>query len=485
MQIEVFHLFLGQLIQQAVPLRVIVVFSKLVAKFCNIAVLFHLEPILCSCGHRLIRILDEIFRHLSRVKVQRLDIIRHCTGIYILLGECPLKVCTGQVDDILLRIDSIKAHTVHGIASGKFVADLSTGYFIRRVLYICGQCANNCCIGIVIHCMSIMTNCEDVIACIQFIACKPIVVGIIGIIACHVLHRDRQSQFLAFPRLQFLGLCKGSQFYRRFFNFTSNVGCSIVQLHYILACHRTFIRNFHLDGHFSVLGQAGNVGRCISHFPIKVSIRQTIAKRILHNSLIAIAVFVADGIPVTLCICSFVPLIAYIDSLCIVHIRNLCIRVVTLAQIAHGRSIRRIKTIRIAVNTHAVQTCVCIGGSGVKAISPGIHRTAGRIDIAPQQLGDSGGRIDTSKPHHQAGIHARDALYLTYCHYVARVQQNNDILVVFTDISQKIFFFRRQIQIRPAFVHNNITIFGGLLILHLRAVVAFSREAVEYHNCCI
>ena len=76
-------------------------------------------------------------------------------------------------------------------------------------------------------------------------------------------------------------------------------------------------------------------------------------------------------------------------------------------------------------------------------------------------------------------------LYLTYCHYVARVQQNNDILVVFTDISQKIFFFRRQIQIRPAFVHNNITIFGGLLILHLRAVVAFSREAVEYHNCCI
>ena len=100
------------------------------------------------------------------------------------------KITSAQIDDILIRVTSVKTYTVSGIASGKFVAYLRTGNTVGSVANILCKLKRNYCIFIINDGVCITSNSNDIFSCLSFVAGKSVIVGIITIVACHFFYRE-------------------------------------------------------------------------------------------------------------------------------------------------------------------------------------------------------------------------------------------------------------------------------------------------------
>ena len=479
--VEVFHLVNGQLIQQGIPLRVVEVSAQLVAQLGGLAVLLDLQAVLGTGGDGLISLVDAAVRHVCGVEVQRLDIVGHGTAGSAGLGEGARKVGAGQVGDVLGRVAAVEAHTVDGVAASELVGNGVAGDGILGILHACGQAAGDGRVGVVVHIVGIMAHGEDVVARIQLIAGEAVVVGVVGIVAGHIGDRDRQGDFLALAGSQLLRLGERAQLNTGFFNFPCRVRSGVVELDNVLARAVTGVRDGNLDGHITVLRQGAAVGGGVRDLPIKAGVAQAVAEGILHNGIIAGAVLVALGVPVALGVGGFVPLVADVDALGVIYIGNLIVGIGSI-EVAAGGAVCRVEAVGAAVLADALQTGVRIADGGGQVIGPGIGGAPAGFAVTPQHLGHGSRALGARQTGDQAGINAGDRLDLAQLHNVGGVDEHNHMGVICTDVVQQILFLGGQLQHRAGVVNNDVAALLGALVLLLGGVVALARQTPDHDN---
>ena len=481
---QVFHLLHSQLIQQGIPLRVIEVSAQLEAEVGGLAVVLNLQAVVGTGGDGLVGLIDVAVCHVSGVEVQCLDVVGHGTAGSVGLGEGACKISTGHISNVLLGIAAVKAYAVNGIAAGELVGNRFAGNRILGILHTCGQAASNRCVGIIVHIVGIMAHGKDVVACIQFITGKAVVVGIICVIAGHIRNGHSQGNFFALAGGQFLRLGERTQFDAGFFNLTRGVRGGVIQLNNILACAVTGIGNRNFYGHAAIFCQRTAIGGSIGNFPIKASVRQAVTERILHNAIVANAIFVAYIVPIALSISRFIPLIADVDTLGIVYIRNLLISIRGI-QVAGGRTVCWVEAISIGISTYTFHASIGIAGSSGQVISPGICRAAAGLFVAPQHFRHCSCTFGTRQTNQQAGINAGNRFDLAQFHNVGRVDKNNHMGIISANIVQQVFFLGGQFQHCAGIVNNNVTALFGALVLLFGRIVAFACQATNNNDCCI
>ena len=475
---QVFHLLHSQLIQQGIPLRVVEVSAQLVAQLGSLAVILDLQAVLGTGGDGLIGLVDVAVRHVGGVKVQRLDVVGHGTAGGAGLGKGARKVGAGQVGDVLFGIAAVKAYAVNGIAAGELVADLAAGDTVGRILHIGGQRAGQRCLLGIVHGVGIVAHSKDIVTGVQLIPGKAVVVGIVGIVAGHLLHGDSQGDLLALAGLQLLGLGKGGQLNAGFLDFASRIRGGVVQLYNILARAVAGVGNGDLDRHIAVLGQGAAIGGGIGHSPVKAGVGQAVAEGVLHNAVIAGAVLVGNIAPVALGVSGFVPFVADVNALGVIHIGDLLIGIGCI-EVAAGGAVCRVEPLSIGVSTHALKPSVRVAGSGGQIIDPSVGGAAARLLLTPQNGGNDRGSPRAGQPGNQAGIHTGDGFQLTQLHHVGGVDQHDHIFVVGTDVGQQIFFLGGQFQHCAGVVHHDVAALFGALVLLFGRIVAFACQAAD------
>ena len=475
---HVFHLVHSQLIQQGIPLRVVEVSAQLVAQLGSLAVILDLQAVLGTGGDGLIGLVDVAVRHVGGVEVQRLDIVGHSAAGGAGLGEGARKVGAGQVGDVLGGIAAVKAYAVNGIAAGELVADLAAGDTVGRILHIGGQRAGQRCLLGIVHGVGIVAHGKDIVTGVQLIPGKAVVVGIVGIVAGHLLHGDSQGDLLALAGLQLLGLGKGGQLNAGFLDFASRIRGGVVQLYNILARAVAGVGNGDLDRHIAVLGQGAAIGGGIGHSPVKAGVGQAVAEGVLHNAVIAGAVLVGNIAPVALGVSGFVPFVADVNALGVIHIGDLLIGIGCI-EVAAGGAVRRVQTLGIGVSAHALKPGVGVAGGGGQIIGPSVGGAAARLLLTPQNGGNDRGSPRAGQPGDQAGIHTGDGFQLTQLHHIGGVDQHDHIFVVGTDVGQQGLFLGGQFQHRAGVVHHDVAALFGALVLLLGGVVALACHTAD------
>ena len=230
--------------------------------------------------------------------------------------------------------------------------------------------------------MGIVAHGKDIVTGVQLIPGKAVVVGIIGIVACHFFHGDGQGDLLALAGLQLLGLGKGAQLHAGFLDLAGDVGGGIVQLDNILARAVSGVGNGHFYRYIAVLGQGTAIGGGIGDVPVKTGVGQAVAERILHNAVIAGAVLVGNIAPVALSVSGFVPFVADVNALGVIHIGDLLIGIGGI-EVAAGGAVRRVKTLGIGVSAHALKPGVGVAGGGGQIIGPSVGGAAARLLLTP------------------------------------------------------------------------------------------------------
>ena len=479
--VHIFHLIHGQLIEQRIPLRVIEVSAQLEAEVGGLAVVLYLQTVLCAGGDGLVGLIDVAVRHIGGVKVQCLDVVGHSAAGGVGLGEGARKVSAGHVGDVLGRVAAVQADAVNGIAAGELVGNRVAGDGVLGILDVGRQVAGNGCGGVIVHIVGIVAHGKDVIACVQLIAGKTIVVGVIGVIAGHIGDGNGQGNLLALAGLQLLRLGERAQLHAGLFNLACNIGCGVVELHNILARAVAGVGNGDLHRHIAVLRQGGAVGGGVGHLPVKAGVAQAVAEGILHNGVIAGAVLVGNTVPVALCVSGLVPFVADVNALGVIYIGNLLIGIVGIEVAADG-AVRRVQTLGIGVSAHALHTGVGITGGCGQIIRPGVSGATAGFFVAPQHGGDGGCALGAGQTGNQAGIHAGDGLNLAQLHNVGGVDEHYHMGVVGTDVGQQIFFLGGQLQHRAGVVHHNVAAFFSALVLLLGGVVALACQTANHDD---
>ena len=478
--VEVFHLVNGQLIQQGIPPGVVEVRAEPETEVGGLAVVLDLQAVLSAGGNSLISVVDPAVGIVGGVAVQHLDVVGHGTGRGVRLGEGARKVGAGQVGDVLVGITAVEAHAVNGVAAGKLVGNGIAGDGVLGILHACGQAAGDGRIGVVVHIVGIMAHGEDVVTRIQLIAGEAVVVGVVGIVAGHVGDGDRQGDLLALAGGQLLRLGERAQLDAGFFNFPCRVRGGVVELDNVLARAVTGVRDGNIDGHITVLRQGAAVGG-VRDFPIKAGVAQAVAEGILHNGVVAGAVLVALGIPVALCVGGLVPLVADVDALGVIDIGNLLIGVGRV-KVAVRRAVCRVEAVGVAVLTDTLYTGVRIAGGGGQVISPGIGGTPAGFAVTPQHFGHGSRALGAGQTGNQAGINAGDRLDLAQLHDIGGVDEHNHMGVICADVVQQILFLGGQLQHRAGVVNNDVAALLGALVLLLGGVVALARQTPDHDN---
>ena len=432
---QVFHLVHGQLIQQGIPLRVVEVGAQLVAQLGGLAVFFDFQTVLGTGGNGFVGFVDVAVCHIGGVEVQRLDVVGHGTAGGAALGEGTRKVGAGHIGDVLGRVAAVHADTVDGSAAGKLIADLIAGNTVGGILHIGGQRAGQGRLFGIVHGVGIVAHGKDIVAGVQLIAGKAVVVGIVGVVACHLLHGNGQGKLLALAGLQLLGLGKGAQLNAGFLNLADRIRGGVVQLHNILARAVAGVGNGHFYRYIAVLGQGAAVSGGIGDVPVKAGVGKTVAEGVLHNAVIAGAVLVGNIAPIALGVGGFVPFVADVNALGVVHIGNLLVGIGNI-EVAAGGAVCRVQTLGIGVSAYALKTGVRITGGGGQIIRPSVGGASAGFFLAPQHCRNDRGCLRAGQTGDQAGIHTGDGFQLTQLHHVGGVDQHDHVFVVGTDVGK-------------------------------------------------
>ena len=256
------------------------------------------------------------------------------------------------------------------------------------------------------------------------------------IVGSHVLRGKGDGHLLGSAGLQQACLCKACQHHMGFFNAADGVGCGVVDLHHVLACHSAGVLDLH--GHLD--GAVG--GLVISDRLLKGGVGQTVAEGVLHCLCVGGFIAQAGGV---VHIAGLVEAVAHIDALGVLHIVVLEVGVSKVAGVPVSRS-------------------------GGQVVSVGIRQTAGGVHLAGQNLahGVEAGGAEAADP--QSGINGV-ILQKAQFHGVGGVDEHDHLAkALCLDERQQVLFVLRQLQIMSAVIGLAVT--GGVHILRQVAALA-------------
>ena len=172
------------------------------------------------------------------------------------------------------------------------------------------------------------------------------------VVRSHILRGKGDGHLLGSAGLQQACLCKACQHHMGFFNAADGIGCGVVNLHHVLARHSAGVLDLH--GHLD--GAVG--GLVIGDGLLKGGVGQAVAEGVLHS--LCVGSFIADAGGVVH-IAGLVEAVAHIDALGVLHIVVLEVGVGKVAGIPVSRG-------------------------GGQVVSVGIRQTAGGVHLAGQNL---------------------------------------------------------------------------------------------------
>ena len=256
------------------------------------------------------------------------------------------------------------------------------------------------------------------------------------IVGSHILRGKGDSHLLGSAGLQQAGLCKACQHHMGFFNAADGIGCGVVDLHHVLACHSAGVLDLH--GHLN--GAVG--GLIVGNGLFKGGVGQTVAEGILH--CLCVGGFIADAGGVVH-IAGLVEAVAHIDALGVLYIvvLEVCVSKVT------GVPIRR---------------------GGGQVIGVGIRQATGRVHLAGQDLahGIEAGGAKAADP--QSGVNGV-VLQKSQFHGVGGVDEHDHLAkALCLDEGQQFLLVLGQFQIMSAVIGLAVT--GGVHILRQVAALA-------------
>ena len=284
-------------------------------------------------------------------------------------------------------------------------------------------------VGVVHQLDLVSTGFQNVSLCARFVVGR------------HILRGEGDGHLLGVTGLQQTRLGKACQHHMGFLDAADGVGCGVVDLHHVLACHSAGV--FDLHGHLD--GAVG--GLVVGNGLLKGGVRQTIAEGILHS--LCVGGFIADAGGVVH-IAGLVEAVAHIDALGVFHVVVLEVGISKVA-------------------------CVPVSRSGGQVVGVGIRQAAGGVHLAGQDLahGVEAGRAKAADP--QGGINGV-ILQKAQFHGVGGIDEDDHLTkTLCLDESQQVFFILRQFQIVSAVVGLAVT--GGVHIL--RQVAALAAHAGE------
>ena len=269
------HIIKGQLIQQLIPLCIII------GKAFHV---FQSKAILCTKGRRSV-----ICIHIAIIHQQRI------VEGFQLFSSCFLAGTGNDLPSVTVEVSHITSCIIKLICCYHFIrralADILAVFHTiakRTVLehFILSNLAGHG--QIIFHRMRIRTQRNLILASFQHIGTGRSVV-LLCIIRSHLLYRHRNRNRFRFARLQFLRLCKAAQYFASLLQAAAAFSCTVIgrtviQFHNIFASHIASIGNFDIPLQRILCGN-GSRNR-VFQFPVKACVAQAIAKGELHYIIV-------------------------------------------------------------------------------------------------------------------------------------------------------------------------------------------------------
>ena len=426
------HISNSQLVQEAVPLFVVVCHANHVSQ---------LDAVLCAGGRGHIVRVVKVVRVVVGVVVERsLCFGRHgviCGGSGSFGIVCKA-VCAGQVGHIALG-------KVKFVGGNGLVAGAGVGLVVNNVR--CDRIS----LGID-HIVGIAVDADDVIALFQHIAALAVC-----IVRGHIFRLEGDLNIFRSTCGDLAGLCKADQVCRGFFNAAIGIRRVVVNFHNILAGHAAGVGDRHInrDGAIALGNAVQRLG--------KAGVGQAVAEGV-NNRLVVI--------DQALCRSGLIELVANVDIFNVVDksggnlgTKGICLELVHV------------------VIQHVAE--VVPGRGGGQVIHKGINGAAGGVHIAAQH-GAQG--VEAALAGACAPDHALDLAVIldpAKFHGVCAVVNNNNIVKVLADEIYHVLFRLGKLQVMLARLKVIVAVAGIIGNgAHIGGQVsAFAANAGDHDHC--
>ena len=326
--------------------------------------------------------------------------------------------------------------------------------------------------------MGIVAQCEGVGTRIKLPPGKAVAVCVIAVVARHGACRHGKRHILGLAWGEKVRLGVVSQHHRALLDAACRIGRAAVELDHVSPCNVTGVGDANGDRGF--IAKRRTLWRCVDHLPVERRVGEPVAKRVLDHALVARAVLVGHAVPEALGVRRLVPLVAHVDALGVVHVRDL---VVALRQreVAVEGTIRGIEAVGLRVGTH-VLACARVARGGREVIRVRIHRAAGRVYLPPQDTGQRLGSVLAGIAREEHRVDAGRGLEGSQRHRVCRVHDHDDVLVRRANVGEKRLLLGREVEGGPGGVRDHRAVLLVHLVLDERHVVALARVALQHHD---
>ena len=304
--------------------------------------------------------------------------------------------------------------------------------------------------------MGIVAQCEGVGTRIKLPPGKAVAVCVIAVVARHGTCRHGKRHILGLAWGEKVRLGVVSQHHRALLDAACRIGRAAVELDHVSPCNVTGVGDANGDRGF--IAKRRTLWRCVDHLPVERRVGEPVAKRVLDHALVARAVLVGHAVPEALGVRRLVPLVAHVDALGVVHVRDL---VVALRQ----REVAVEGTIR-----------------GIEAVGLRVGRAAGRVYLPPQDTGQRLGSVLAGIAREEHRVDAGRGLEGSQRHRVCRVHDHDDVLVRRANVGEKRLLLGREVEGGPGGVRDHRAVLLVHLVLDERHVVALARVALQHHD---
>ena len=323
-----------------------------------------------------------------------------------------------------------------------------------------------------LHIVRVAARGDNVIARFQLIAGVAIGVGVIPVVARHVLRNPVNGHRLRLTGLKQVGLGKADKVRARLFNAALGVRRIGVHLHNFLACHVAGVGDLHLHG--QLLEGVGNRGIRRGHqFPVKGRVAQAVAVRIQHLRIVPF-VTGAGVFGVHVVRRRLVVLVADIDAFAVLNGGVLGRFAIVIEESIH----------RVAVFINVLRLVAEVGeGRALGEVAfPNFHGVAAGVDFAGNQLANRLDGIVARVADPENRVHAVFAGRLGFSQFgnlqdVGGVNQNDNRLV-------RIMLFDVLDQRLLVVVQHQLMVAGVAVVSHIadQLVAALRARAGENDN---
>ena len=369
--------------------------------------------------------------------------------------------------DILTAVTAVEADAVDGILTRELIGYGISGLTVDKEIDGLGYVVSNNAVHVIrtackidgFDVVGVGHQLELIRTCIKLVALVAVFVKVVCIVASEVLDVHGDSERLLLAGVDDSRFCKSDQADVRLLDLAVLIFGREIDLNHILTRDIAYVRNRHRDDDLALtvdLRACGNGKRV--YRPLKRGIGKSKSKGILHNTLIAVysdlaVVLVKDlsgiFIPYALNVGSLIPFITKVNTLDVIdECRSITARAARVASGTRGVHIRSPRVVTDARGARAFEVDVAC-----HIISVGIGKATGRRNLSPKHSGDRLCGTRTGSANDQAGVNAGYGIDKIELHRVGGVDNNDNVLKVFANILEHLFFLCGDLEIMAARIH--------------------------------